>query len=396
MRPSAHPSNVPEPHEGILTATRGEHAPPEMRPGSGRPQRLYVVALLCACLLLVGAVAAFNAFVDPYASFGKGQTSLAIWNDRDVKVRLVDGLTAPPETIVLGSSRALKVEPSYITRLSGRPAFNAAVSGGKPVDAYVFIRLLHDRFPQTHPTYLWLLDQESFAPEPIDPILVNNDRLSRYLPQQERVEARLTDLSWLLSWRTLLTSWRTWQHTRAERRQALDRQQQEAQKGTRPAAPKAEFLPDGFRVSDAHDRRAARGVPLAEGIAASTKVFSDRYRNHFPGLSRMQKTWFERTLSQLNRSGSTPVLVLSPVHPRLLSVLRPLGWNRRHEQVLEYLAGLRGRYRFVLLDMSEIASFDGSPRLFFDGVHMKVGNYRRLLRTVFADGDAATSLEGSR
>lgn len=385
-----------QPHEGILTATRGVHAPPEIHSGSRASHRRFVFLLLCASAFVVACVAGLNAAVNPYGSLGENEQPSAIWSDRAVKVDLVNALTTPPQTVVLGSSRALKVEPAYITRLSGRPAFNAAVSAGKPVDAYVFVRLLHDRFPTTPQTYLWLLDQESFAPEPMSPVLVNNATLSSYLPKKERFEARLTDLSWLLSWRTLKTSWRTWQHQRTERKAVSQRQTQTSAKGSKQRTSRIEFLPDGLRVFDVNDLRAKRGVPLRDGIAASTEIFAKRYRTDFPGLAQMQKTWFERTLRQMNDWGSTPVIVLSPVHPRLLAALRPLGWDRRHEQVLAYLATLRPHYRFVLLDMSYVSSFGASPRLFFDGVHMKIPNYRRLLRAVYSDTQASAALRGSQ
>jgi hypothetical protein len=395
VSPTAPSETTGEAHEGILTATRGVHAPPEMRPDSGPAQRRYIAVLLVACVLLVAVVAAFNALIDPYAIVSARTVKPAVWSDRRVKVELIDRLSVPPETIILGSSRAMKLEPRYVTRLSGRPAFNAAVSGGKPVDAYVFTRLLHDRFPGIPQDYLWVVDQEAFAPDPINPGVVSTPSLSRYLSKAERVKARVTDLSWLFSWRTLATSWRTWRHRQERPELAQSEPKQSTAQASRRPASKIKFLPDGFRSFDFHDMLDARGQPLGKGISASRAIYTKRYRSQFPGLAAIQKTWFERTLALMNSWGSTPVLVLSPMHPELLASLRPLGWNRRHREVLAYLSSLRPRYWFVLIDMSEISSFGGSPLLFYDGVHMKVRNCRRLLRAVFANRDAASALGGT-
>ena len=78
------------PPDGILTATRGVHAPPEFRPGSGRRQRRFVVVLLVAAFLIVAAVGAANALIDPYGSLGTGVVGPAVWTDRSEKVRLIE------------------------------------------------------------------------------------------------------------------------------------------------------------------------------------------------------------------------------------------------------------------------------------------------------------------
>jgi hypothetical protein len=63
----------------------------------------------------------------------------------------------------------------------------------------------------------------------------------------------------------------------------------------------------------------------------------------------------------------------------LLRAIGPLGWNRRHAQVVTYLRQLRTRLAFDLLDASHISSFGGRAGGFYDGVHMTVPNVRRLV-----------------
>jgi hypothetical protein len=81
--------------------------------------------------------------------------------------------------------------------------------------------------------------------------------------------------------------------------------------------------------------------------------------------------------------------VLTPYQPRLLTALKRVGWNARHRQVLAYLHLLQGRYQFVVLDLSTVASFGGNPDGFYDGVHMLVPNMQRLLTAVLARSGAA-------
>ena len=399
--PSTAPPSVPERSDpdhdrepapsGILTATRGVHAPPELRPGSGAPQRRFIALLLASALAVVLAVGVVNALVDPYGAFGTGLVGPAVWTDRTEKVRLIERLPAPPRLVVLGSSRAMKVEPSYLTRLTGLPTFNAAVSSGRPVDAYVFAEFLDERSPGTGESYLWLLDQESFADGTIDPTLLADDKLAGYVPADVRWRTRAGDLSRLLSWETLELSWRTWREGR-EPATTDDPPQGEPQRGVQGGLQPS-FAPDGFRTNDANTRAAAGGRTLDRGIEDSRGVFVRRYQHGFPGLAESPRDFFERTVAAMNDRGATPVIVLSPVHPRLLRDLRQYGWDDRHRDVLAYLRSQQTDHDFVLLDMSRIRSFRGSARGFYDGVHMTASNYRRLVRAVLADPAALAALD---
>ena len=109
----------------------------------------------------------------------------------------------------------------------------------------------------------------------------------------------------------------------------------------------------------------------------------------YPHLDPLEEQYVEKTLGLMNALGATPVIVLSPYQPQLLAALRPLGWATRHRQVLQFLTSLQPRYRFVLLDMTSIAAFHGSPADFYDGVHMRLRDMHRFLRTVVAESGSA-------
>src|SRR5205814_2373867 len=81
------------------------------------------------------AVLAFDAAVDPWGQLGTGLFPSLIPTDRPAKAKLVDRLAAPPELVVFGSSRALKIDPAYLQRKLGLRGFNAGVSDGEPEDA---------------------------------------------------------------------------------------------------------------------------------------------------------------------------------------------------------------------------------------------------------------------
>ena len=86
------------------------------------------------------------------------------------------------------------------------------------------------------------------------------------------------------------------------------------------------------------------------------------------------------------------MIVLTPVQPKLLRIIGPLGWQRRHRDVLRYRHTVARRTPFALLDASHVTTFGGSRRGFYDGVHMTEPNARRLV--AWAIRRSATTLTG--
>ena len=318
----------------IETAKRGTRTPPEMRLEPGDHARWYVTVFLLCSLGLMVLVGAFNAIVDPDGTVGTGLLPTATWSDRTIKIGLIDALKTPPRLIVLGSSRAMKIQPGYLQRRTGLPGFNAAVSAGGPADAWAFVNLIHARFPDTRPHYLWLFDVEALHPAALDPALTRQPQLARYFSSSTRRKARLRGLTWLFSWDTLWTSIRSVHAyvTHEDQNQASEEQ-------TTPTGKKrtvSQFAPNGYRRWDFHDALLARGRTLADELPGTILQYSNTYRTQYPRLDPVAEQYVEKTLALMNSLGAKPVIVLSPYQPKLLAALRRLGWNTRHRQVLQF------------------------------------------------------------
>lgn len=107
---------------------------------------------------------------------------LDVASDRMQKTDLIQRLTAPPEVVILGGSRALRFEPAYIHERTGLTGFNAAVTCARPEDAWAFVNLLHARFPGARFRFLWVIHADEFDRKPLDPGLVNDPALARFFP----------------------------------------------------------------------------------------------------------------------------------------------------------------------------------------------------------------------
>jgi hypothetical protein len=338
---------------------------PAIEHDAGRPRR-FVIALLVTAAAVLLAVLAFDAAVDPWGQLGTDLFPSLIPTDRPVKAKLVDRLAAPPQLIVFGSSRALKIDPAYLQQKLGQRGFNAGVSDGEPEDAWAFLNLIHSRFPNARPHFLYMLDVEAFRGTP-DPGVLDTSQLARYVPAGQRWSARLHGVLPLLSWKGLHAS------ARVFRKSVV---------GNGIPLRNTVFAANGFRATDIHDIARARGSSLAEQLRASEGLYSWVYRTLYHRLSPTQESYFERTLAKMDAWGAPPVIVLTPIHPQMRKVLGPLGWNVRYRQVRAYLRALSTRYRFTVLDMTSISSFGGSPRLFYDGFHLTIPNMHRLLDTL--------------
>lgn len=339
-------------------------------PSGSRGQRRFVAGILTGTIALLGCVAAFNALIDPYGFVGSAVFPTAILSDRATKACLAERLPAGPKLVVYGSSRAMKVDPAFVSRLTGLTSFNAAVSSATPADVWAFANFLHDRFPGLRSRVIWLLDIESFRARPLDPGLLETPALARYFSASAQANARINSIWALLSWKAAQDAFRVATSPRASAATQVP--------CTYRTNGVTEYAPNGLRQWDFHDLAEARGTSLSTGIGQSITLYRGIYTNTYPGLATAPRRWFERTLRAMHTWGTRPIIVLTPVQPKLLRVIGPLGWQRRHAQVVRYLRAVAKRIPFELLDASHVATFGGSRRAFYDGVHMTAPNARRL------------------
>ena len=163
--------------------------------------RRFLLGFVIGLILLGASVTTLNVLADPYGYAGSGLFATAILSDRPIKACLIERLPTAPSLMILGSSRAEKIQPSQLQRLTGLAGFNAAVSSGTPDDAWSFANLLHERAGGTQQRVLWLLDVESMRRRPIDPGLLDTPSLARFLTASTAINGRVQNLWSFVSWR---------------------------------------------------------------------------------------------------------------------------------------------------------------------------------------------------
>src|SRR5712691_2878994 len=276
-------------------------------------------------LALVTIAAALGA-----ATTGGGSSSRALSagcldaGDRTTKLTLIEKLPRSPQILILGSSRAREAEPSFLERISGHTGFNGAVTGGTAADAWVMVRFLTDRFPHRARRYLWFVDS-GIATNGVNPDLAADPRARRYLGGSVRA-------------------------------------------GNVACRVGSRYHADGSIAQNGSRSRAERARIVATTVArlvASIRAHPPRAETIDP----RRYTYFERTIAFMNRHGARPVIVLNPIHPRVLAELEKYGFPKR-KAAYEYLGRLRQRLDFVLVDCEDIRAWGGSAAEFADATHV--------------------------
>ncbi len=308
--------------------------------GVWRKRMLAAVVAIVAIVMVLATVPACTAgnWVYQLPSYKK------VGYDRSFKADLVQQLTYAPKLVFLGGSRAVRFEPTYAEKLTGLKGFNASFLVCRNTDSWAFLNYLYKRSPDTKLRCVWLVEYSSFAKRNLHPASIVDRRFSPYFPQAY-----------------------------------LDRQ-----KAILQPYPVMELLHgrrytwDGTTVWNFYDKAEANGLTLDQALTAYIRNVLPTAGTMYP-MDPTAKRYFEKSLRLLNRHGVTPLVVIMPYHPRVLSAFMAAGWGAKLTRLKTYLKGLQDTYQLRYLDYHDIRSFNGRADWFYDGAHVKVGNTRRIM-----------------
>ena len=141
--------------------------------------RRFLLGFVAGLIVLGASVTTLNVLADPYGYAGSGLFATAILSDRPIKACLIERLPHAPSLMILGSSRAEKVQPSHLQRRTGLAGFNAAVSSARPMTRGRSRTSCMTEAGGAQQRVLWLLDVESMRQRPLDPGLLDTPSLAR-------------------------------------------------------------------------------------------------------------------------------------------------------------------------------------------------------------------------
>jgi hypothetical protein len=270
--------------------------------------------------------------------------------DRTVKLDLIAELKRGPEILILGDSRGRQARPAFLRRLTGRTAFNAAVTGGSTPDAWVFTRYTADRFPAQRRDYIWFVSW-GLATNIATSWLESDARGRRYLQEvagdlspQPVVGPPLRD---------------TPSHYGADGSLRID-----------------QSLPTPARVAAVKADAARIAAQIRAHPPATPAPDPDRFR------------LFEHLLAYVNSRGERPVIVINPLYPTVYAALAQFG-DPLTTSSLDYLHDLARRYDFVVVDCEDERRWGGTDDQWSNPTHVDRVNMERMLRYVVAHSEGA-------
>lgn len=339
------------------------------------PARHFVAWLLGATLLLVAGTLALNTAVDPLGATGRQTRWRVVVNAevRALKLDLYRAQHTAPDTLVLGSSRSMRVNPVDIRRATGRSAFNLAVSGGTPKDSYLAVRWVEARsgVRGDFPHLVYGIDVDSFRTKRIAGSLEDDPRVAGLDigGRSPRPRLRMDALGSLLELDTLETTARVLLDDL--RGAPVD-----------PGGGRTMFAPDGFALhATARHRHARPWVRRRVNTQMPGYINAVFTRDGFDGIEEEPLDYFTRTIRIANRHGDVPTVWLTPYQPMAEELLASHGYAQRRREVVQLLEEMQDRedVRLRFVDLSRLSSFGGDPLEFTDGIHMTPRNTRRVV-----------------
>jgi hypothetical protein len=281
-------------------------------------------------------------------------------SDRTYKLDLIEAMDKPPRLLIFGGSRATRFDPAYFEDITGLRSFNAAFPVGRPSDAWALTRYCLQHHPKVRLHCFWAIQPSLFQDRQMDPGLVQDQRLSRAFDQATIDKAATAQIA-----------------SMGEDKPAL----------WTPSG----YAADGHLIYNYYDYLEERGRTLDTAIRQWVSLMKSRQpEKPYSGKTwRPNQVYFGCTLALLNSFGVRPVIVIMPTHPQAIELLGEERWEAQRRRLLDSLAEMQGIYDFALLDYSRIESFGGDPNDFYDGVHVKAENARRIVDAAVRDAPDA-------
>jgi hypothetical protein len=312
-------------------------------------RRVLVIAAAAAAL----AVAGFAAATADAATYPPYPSKLVVKSELRFKANLIrDNLTRAPRLVFFGGSRSQRFDPTFARKRTGLSTVNIAHSCARPEAAWGYLNWFYKRWPDAKIRWVWGMQSGMLRDLDLDPALLQDARFYRHFPDD------------------LL----------AQQRRLLPDSVAEMPRSY--AFLNNRYSSRGLLLWNRYDQRFAAGYTLREALDAYIARMLHTRTSVAPDTRA--RVYFEQTVALLNEHGTTPVIVIMPIHPRVLRVMNEHDMGGERQQLRDYLASLEGTLSIKVLDFTTIRSFNGEAAWFYDGVHIDRRNTNRVITAIKA------------
>ncbi|HZJ66561.1 MAG TPA: hypothetical protein VFD36_23800 [Kofleriaceae bacterium] len=343
-------------------------------PAAADPARRFTRVFLAVVVLGLTGSAAMALLVDPTATFGTGRIPSILTSERNDKPVAFRTIDPPPQAVVFGSSRVMKLRPSCITEITGLPAFNFGLSNAMVEDLTAAYRFIRARGRAPLRELIIGLDVEVFddRAEP-DQRLHSAGELAAYLDDGAGLSFD-TATRGLFSWQALrLAGSSLWARLHP--------------RGKPPS--KVSYARDGFITYDIMEAEMTAGTYSAKQRFAemAAKLSARRGTRDFTELSERRVARFRELMAAAHADGVTVDVFIPPLSAAMERILDTGAAHgrlaARRRELDAVLAELDRAGQIHYLRVARVEDFGGDPAGYFDGVHMTEANASRLLLAMF-------------
>ena len=273
----------------------------------------------------------------------------------------------PPDVLLLGSSRAVALDPTLIKRVTGKTAYNAGITSAGARELLAMGSYADMRSPGRIPHLVVMLDLESFDNRR------PNTRVVDYLAREDATYAACPTTSDCRSASLQAAHLIANDAVRRQRGAAVPYTTTQRADGKQINSPQAKLVAAGVNMNSVRNSR------IAARIAS--------YRpGAFDHLYPIPSGLFAQLLQRANAAGDQPTLALTALHPDCLERCGAAGWNDRHSEVLAMLDQLQVTYDFSVLDLSVPSTWRGSGSDFYDEIHLRPVGASRVVHYLALQG----------
>jgi hypothetical protein len=359
------------PWDSRLVSPTPEHFSPSVLAPSNwlvapLPPKKFALVTTSTAVALLGMIAAINWIVNPYGQYSPHIFRPVVQDSRSEKYQLFDQLPTAPEGLILGSSRAMKFEPSYLEKRTQLSFFNFAVNHGRPEDFLAILRMYRDRYGCSPKAVLIGVDIASLNDVvPSDARLSSEPMLHSYVRGLLPWHDEFDRMSQLLSYQQLSASMKS---LRAATRRSIRKEAD------------SHFDDSGVIQYVTRQRQIDEGTyDFESALQFNQREFLEVFAP-FKSLSETRLAFLRETVRLCEANHCQVYLFATVHHPKLREkLIAKTDFLRVESQAIDSLRKIAMDLNANFIDFGSVEDFNGEPEEFFDGIHPKESNARRMI-----------------
>jgi hypothetical protein len=280
----------------------------------------------------------------------------------------------PPQSIILGSSRVMQIQPKYVQAITGRTVFNYGVSGATPTDFLAQLRYLLKTGSRPELVILGM-DEDAFndGGRSADELLGHGGLfLEVPFPENARILGsivrRCDPGTTGASLTRLLRRIPTVQH-------AIQDPNPEPRSSQSIEDAGIILLEDGYLIYCHHARARANGtLDLKAGIESRVQLYGAAIRAAILKPDPGSRRRFEAFLSLARVNRIEVRVMVTPFHPAFERVVFDEEVRQARHEVRQFVHETCARFGASFMDFSDLRSYEGDPDEFHDAVTVHPGH----------------------